>query len=214
VTMIASVLHLDRRAVQALRITDPYSLHRVVYSLYDDIRDGTAKASGASSGILYSDLGGDARGRQVLMLSNREPAKSIDNEFGAVQSKKISDQFLDHKQYRFKVVVNPVRRESASKKTIPIKGREAIAKWFAERAQSSWGFAVDPQQIEVNKIDVLQFKDKASRQVTLAQAHIQGVLTVTSIERFTQSFTLGIGRGKAFGCGLLQITPVLETPFT
>jgi CRISPR system Cascade subunit CasE len=212
--MIASVLHLDRRAVQALRITDPYSLHRVVYSLYDDIRDGIAKASGASSGILYSDLGGDARGRKVLILSNREPANCVDNEFGAVQSKTISDQFLGHKLYRFKVVVNPVRRESATKKTIPIKGREAIAKWFTERAQTNWGFTVDPQQIEVNKIDVLQFKDKASRQVTLAQAHIQGLLTVTSIERFTQSFTHGIGRGKAFGCGLLQITPVQETPFT
>ena len=38
-SLVASVLHLDRRAVQALRITDPYSLHRVVYGLYPDVRD-------------------------------------------------------------------------------------------------------------------------------------------------------------------------------
>ncbi|TVS17243.1 MAG: type I-E CRISPR-associated protein Cas6/Cse3/CasE, partial [Gammaproteobacteria bacterium] len=35
--VIASILQLDRRAVKALRITDAYSLHRVVYSLYPDV---------------------------------------------------------------------------------------------------------------------------------------------------------------------------------
>ena len=42
-SMIASVLHLDRRDIKALRITDPYSLHRVVYSLYDDVRSAEEK---------------------------------------------------------------------------------------------------------------------------------------------------------------------------
>jgi len=29
-TMVASVLNLDRKAVKELKITDPYSIHRVV----------------------------------------------------------------------------------------------------------------------------------------------------------------------------------------
>ena len=37
-SLIASVLILSRRDIKALRITDPYSLHRVVYSLFEDIR--------------------------------------------------------------------------------------------------------------------------------------------------------------------------------
>ena len=50
--LTASVLHLDRAAIHALRITDPYSLHRVVYGLYPDVRDTVAKATSQSSGIL------------------------------------------------------------------------------------------------------------------------------------------------------------------
>ena len=45
-SLIASVLKLDRAAVKALRITDPYSLHRVVYGLYPDVRDASGKAVG------------------------------------------------------------------------------------------------------------------------------------------------------------------------
>ena len=48
-SLVASVLHLDRRAVQALRITDPYSLHRVVYGLYPDVRDEASKAARTGS---------------------------------------------------------------------------------------------------------------------------------------------------------------------
>ena len=64
-SLIASVLHLDRAAIKALRVTDLYSLHRVVYSLYPDVRSETDKADSASSGILYADLGGDIRGRRI-----------------------------------------------------------------------------------------------------------------------------------------------------
>ena len=37
-TQYTSVLRLDRAAVKALKVTDLYSLHRVVYSLFDDVR--------------------------------------------------------------------------------------------------------------------------------------------------------------------------------
>ena len=53
-SLIASVLHLDRRAVKALRITDPYSLHRVVYSLYPDVRSDTDKSRSRASGSCWN----------------------------------------------------------------------------------------------------------------------------------------------------------------
>ncbi|HHS8628828.1 TPA: hypothetical protein ACTVA4_000021 [Klebsiella pneumoniae] len=36
--LFASALHLERSAVKALKISDAYSLHRVVYSLFADAR--------------------------------------------------------------------------------------------------------------------------------------------------------------------------------
>lgn len=206
-SLIASVLRLDRAAIKALRITDPYSLHRVVYGLYSDVRDAAAKAGHEPSGILHADQGGDFHSRQVLMLADRAPADHAEGGFGEVHSKVIPIDFLDHAHYRFKVIVNPTRRDRASRKLLPVKGRDAVAAWFAERGLASWGFRV-AEHLQVDRIDVLHFKDKAQRAVTLAQAHVQGQLEVTDQESFRHSFASGIGRGRSFGCGLLQIVPI------
>lgn len=211
--LIASVLHLDRTAIKALRITDPYSLHRVVYSLYADIRAVGGQPGQESSGILYADQGGDFSGRRILMLSNRPPADCIDGQFGEVQQKPIPAGFLDHACYRFKLIINPVYRDSATRKQIPVKGRLAIEQWFCERAPQNWGFEPKWAQLEVGPVQVLQFRDKQQQRITLAQAELQGVLTVTRRDDFQRAFAQGIGRGKAFGCGLLQIIPIIENPF-
>ncbi len=211
--LIASVLHLDRRAVQALRITDPYSLHRVVYSLYADVRGAAEKSASQTSGILYADQGGDFRGRRILLLANREPAACLDGEYGEVHSKPVPDGFLDHEHYHFKVQVNPTRRDNASGRLLPVKGHEAVGQWFCGRAEASWGFRVDTEHLRVERIEVLRFTDKQRHPVTIAQAHVQGRLVVTDRDRFRLSFTQGIGRARAFGCGLLQIVPLIDHPF-
>lgn len=212
-TIIASVLHLDRHAIKALSLTDPYALHKAVYSLYDDVRSPDAKKSSEASGILYADQGGDFNGRKIILLANRPPANHIAGQYGAIQSKEISSAFLDHAEYRFKVIVNPTRRENASRKIVPVRGREAIAEWFTQRAPQNWGFEISPAHLQVDRVELLQFKDKQQNAVTLAQAHVQGQLKVIDRQKFQNSFVRGIGRGRAFGCGLLQILPVLDNLF-
>jgi CRISPR system Cascade subunit CasE len=212
-SLVASVLHLDRRSVNALRITDAYSLHRVVYSLYEDVREAEDKQASTASGIMFADQGGDHRGRKILMLADREPMSAVDGVYGEVRTKPIPEDFLEHDSYRFKVVVNPTRRDSASRKLVPVRVRDAVAQWFRERAEASWGFQVSAQNLQVDSIDVLQFKDKKHRPVTIAQAHVQGVLRVTDKEVFANSFAKGIGRARAYGCGLLQIVPLTNNFF-
>lgn len=212
-TLIASVLHLSRQDVRALRITDPYSLHRVVYSLYEDTRTDAEKHNSKPSGLLYADQGGNVNGRRILLLADRPPADCVEGGFGQVQSKRVDDSFLDYSRYRFRVRVNPTRRDSATGKLKPVKGREAIATWFTQRAASSWGFAVVPEKLQVGTVAVQRFKAKNGHPVTLAQAELQGVLEVTDPEQFKNSFRQGIGRGRAFGCGLLQIVPHIDHPF-
>jgi len=77
-------------------------------------------------------------------------------------------------------------------------------------------FPLDPAPLRaagVDRVEVLQFKDKQQNPVTLAQAHLQGQLRITDAAQFRNSFTQGIGRGRTFGCGLLQIAPLLDNPF-
>lgn len=211
--LYASALHLDRKAVKALKITDVYSLHRVVYSLFDDVRSEHEKQSHIQSGIVYADQGGDFHSRKILMVSDRKPAEQVEGQYGEVNSKIISPDFLGYSRYRFKVQINPVRKDKNTGKRVAVRGRDNVALWFAERAPKSWGFTVDPQTLQVDSIDVLQFTDKAKRRVTLGRATLQGHLTVTDPAVFAQSFKNGIGKGRAFGCGLLQIVPMPENPF-
>ncbi|CAI8805627.1 CRISPR system Cascade subunit CasE [Pseudomonas sp. IT-194MI4] len=206
--MIASVLHLDRKAIRDLKVTDCYSVHRVVYSLFDDVRNDAQKIASESSGILFADQGYTQDGRRILLLTDRAPKDGIDGAVVDIRSLSISDDFLGHGQYRFKVIVNPTRRSSNSKALVPIKGAEAIAQWFVERASSSWGFVVNPANLSVGPVKVVRFQEKANRQVTIAQTHIEGVLSVVDHEQLSHSFRHGIGRARAWGCGLLQLTPV------
>ncbi len=206
--MIASVLRLSRSDCKALRVTDPYSIHRVVYSLFEDTRSEDEKRASKPSGILYADKGGDFKQRQILLLSDREPMQP---EYGELISKAIPDGFLDHQRYGFEVTVNPTRRDGASRKLVPVKGREAVAEWFAERAENSWGFEVNPEYLQIQRLGVQQFK-KGDQTLTHGSATLKGELRVIDRERFIRSFRQGIGRGRAFGFGLLQIVP-LSNPF-
>lgn len=202
--MIASALHLSRADVKELKITDAYSLHRVVYDLFDDVRSMEEKQTSVSSGILYADKGGDFHGRKILMLSNRQPNIP---EHGELSIKKIADNFLDYENYRFEVVMNPTKRENQSRKIIALRKREDIADWFITKTPQ-WGFAVSPEHLEVREIEIKRFEKKKGEQtVTQGQAKLIGRLTVTDKEKFVQSFQNGIGRGRAFGCGLLQVVP-------
>jgi CRISPR system Cascade subunit CasE len=211
--LYASALHLDRTAVKALKITDTYSLHRVVYSLFPDVRSEHEKQGHIQSGIVYADQGGDFHGRKVLIVSDRQPATHVDGQYGEVISKPIADSFLSYSRYRFKVQVNPVRKDNRSGKRVAVTGRNEVNQWFLHRASTSWGFEVDPQTLQIDTIEVLQFNDKDRRKVTLGKAYMQGMLTVSDQQQFRNSFKNGIGKGRAFGCGLLQIVPVIDNPF-
>lgn len=204
--MIASLLRLGRKDIKQENITDPYSLHRIVYNLYEDVRSEQEKQVSLPSGILYADLGGDKSARNILMLSNRQP---MDKGYGEIQSKAVPEHFLSHSHYRFKVIVNPTYRDNKHRNLVPIKGYAPIAEWFSKRSTSSWGFDTASDHLQIDKINVLQFdKTKGQKPVTIAQATVQGFLRVTDKDQFRNSFVQGIGRARAFGCGLLQIVPL------
>ncbi len=211
-TLYAGVLRLSRSDVKALKITDAYSLHRVVYDLFDDVRSEQQKQASIPSGILYADKGGDFNSRLILMLANRPP--NLAPEFGKVESKTISEHFLQHNRYAFEVTVNPGKRDKQTGKIVAVRGRDAITGWFIERAEKSWGFNVNPDNLPIEKLNLqidklaVQTFKKGGQTVTHGSATLKGELQVTDREQFSQSFRQGIGRGRAFGFGLLQIVPL------
>ncbi len=201
----ASVLALSRNDIKILNVKDAYALHKVVYGLFDDVRTEADKLNNTPSGIVYADKGGDFNTRRILMLSNRRPHQTP--QFGEVQTKPIHANFLSHQRYSFEVTLNPGKRDIHTGKVVPVRGIEAIETWFKERAPMSWGFNVNPHNLQTEKLSV-QTLEKGGKVITHGSAVLKGTLTVVDRERFSHSFTQGIGRGRAFGFGLLQIQPL------
>lgn len=194
--MIASLYRLTRADIKALKITDAYSLHRAVYSLFP-------KTEEAGRDFLYADKGGDLWERKVLLISCRIPEKPV---HGTVESKLIPEAFLSHDHYGFEIVVNPVKRDNATKKLVPIRDKEDLISWFLSKAPS-FGFLVDPQSLQIQHVGVQRFQKDAGA-VTHGSATFLGRLQVTDRAAFRKSFRQGIGRAKGFGFGLLQIIPL------
>lgn len=201
----ASVLRLSRADIKILNIKDAYALHKVIYGLFEDVRSDAEKQTSAASGITYADKGGDFNTRQILILSNRKPHQTP--QFGEVQTKPIYSDFLTHERYAFEVTLNPGKRDKQTGKIVPVRGREAVEQWFKERAPISWGFNINPKNLQTEKISVQSF-EKSGKTITHGSATLKGELTVIDRERFILSFIQGIGRGRAFGFGLLQIVPL------
>ena len=201
----ASVLRLSRADIKTLNIKDAYALHKVVYGLFEDVRSDAEKQTSTSSSIAYADKGGDFNTRKILMLSNRKPHQTP--QFGVVQTKPIHASFLAHERYAFEIILNPSKRDKQTGKVVPIRGREGIEQWIKARAPASWGFSVNPENLQTGQLSVQTF-EKAGKTITHGSATLKGELAVIDRDRFIQSFTQGIGRGRAFGFGLLQIVPL------
>lgn len=197
-------LVLGRKDQRTLRITDPYSIHRVVYSLFDDVRS-TEDYQCKSSGFLYADLGNDLRGRRLLILSNREP-REFDLQDGLKTVKTVPEAFLKCDFYRFKTTLNPSRRNNITRKRESIVGEENILQWFTQKTEQ-WGFVV-VGTATVENSTVQRFKGKNNCLVTVNMATLTGVLRVTDRDLFKKAFESGLGKERAFGCGLLQLVPV------
>lgn len=86
--------------------------------------------------------------------------------------------------------------------------------WFtrgSDPADARWGFTLaDPDaMVSVASREHISFvKGVESRhRVTLDRVTFEGVLTVTDAERLRQVVLGGLGGAKAYGCGLLTLTP-------
>ena len=196
--MIASVYSLDRAACQKLGIRDAYGVHKAVYNLFPPRK-------GETRDFLYADKGGDARGRNILILSERIPANP---EHGTVVSKNIPERFLEHDLYGFEVTLNPSKRDSKTGKTLAIRGPDALHEWFLGKGPAL-GFSIDAATLDVRHAGVLRC-NKGGMCCTHNTATFVGKLTVTDREQFKKSFKKGIGRAKSFGFGLLQIMPLQQ----
>jgi CRISPR system Cascade subunit CasE len=122
--------------------------------------------------------------------------------------------FLAFDCYDFAVRLNPTKRDKQSGKIIPvgvshtpIEKKMALRDWFCHKS-GAWGIQADAERLQIQYS--LQAFDKRERTVTQSVAVFNGIVRVIDRALFIKSFEDGIGRGKSFGFGLLELIPLQE----
>lgn len=158
------------------------------------------------------------------------PQKALSAQ--TIEYDRLLQRIVEGSCWRFRLVANPVRsskgdncvrykRISKDGTVIPrlqvdqdergrVCGHVTIAQqeeWLAKRA-ASHGFALESGQFAVTASKWQKFVKKDNNRVSLLAASFEGVLTVSDAELFKRTLVEGIGRGKAYGLGLLTVARV------
>lgn len=196
-----SRITVDHLTAARQRLNDSYAWHKALWRAFPEIE---------SRKFLYRIETSEAAFR-VYLLSEQEPKAP---DWGRWETKPVSDGFLKHPRFRFRLCANPTRRYLQDGRGIRFeKGKrfvvadpDALKKWLSRKGELG-GFAVEEQTLQISP-PISQPFYKDGRKGNHKRVEFSGVLNVTDTAKFTETFNHGIGSAKAFGFGLLVLQPV------
>ncbi len=156
----------------------------------------------------------------VLLLSDRKPLlKHAVEQFGVQTAglswetkdyDKLLERIQDNTTWRFRLTANPTKcckNENGNRGTVHAHNTPYHQKqWLMKRCEKC-GFSVREEDIMVTESHWQRFyKGNARRNpVTILSVTYEGILTVVNSESFRKTLVEGLGRGKAFGMGMLTV---------
>ncbi|WAU78360.1 type I-E CRISPR-associated protein Cas6/Cse3/CasE (plasmid) [Streptomyces sp. Qhu-G9] len=224
-----SVLTLDaRHPYTAKAMIDAQHMHRNIMSgFYHWVPDGQPDAR-AQMGVLSTWSVDLKAGVLILVVQARVPADWSGIPADALKDKPHTltvDRTLNTGDVvSFRTVVNPTKTISPGKeavenkirgKRIPHTAPHHAKDWFTRRLQpegepptgpsgvSRIGATTDSDTLNIQMLGSL--KSTSRKGLVVARAEIKGRLTVTDPHTFVNALNDGIGRARAYGCGLLLI---------
>lgn len=120
---------------------------------------------------------------------------------------------VDGAHFTFRLTANPThtgRDPDGNPKRYAHVTAAQQTDWLASRAERN-GFTITENSIGQPSLEILMrerttFK-RGEHKVTLRRVTYQGRLAVTDHQSFRRTLTHGIGKAKAYGCGLLTLAP-------
>lgn len=205
--MYAHLIKVSQAYLGKNRISNLGGYHSIIYPLFERTRDESELNASIPSGFSWVEVSEQPLHKTFLAISDR-PAITTDAKAIQIDSKMISDDFLSAPFYEFTVTVNPTYAKKitdTSSKRVAAKNKEEVIDWV-HRREAQWGMKI--HNLEVLDLNVHRFKKKNKDQVTLVTSKLKGRLQVMDRELFIKAFKNGVGRGRSYGCGLLQVIPV------
>lgn len=210
--MYLSRVELDETRRATMRaMAAPQKLHGAVESAFSGQRRRRLWRLDHLNGTLY-----------LLLLSEDQPDLSgISGQFGPADRQKsaetreyapLLERIVPGSVWQFRLTANPTKSvagEGGTKhrgKVLAHCTVEHQKKWLLDRAEKH-GFRLDPDGFTVTASRWLHFAKGGvqNRTVSLLSVTYEGVLKVTEPDIFRAMLTGGIGRGKAYGLGLMTV---------
>lgn len=208
--MFLSRIPLDRYNRNTLRaLSSPSIFHGAVESSFTGDRKRNLWRIDCLGDQLY-----------LLLLSDCEPELlSFCSQFGQEElsfETKLYDGLLDRiktgDKWRFRLTANPTKSVSDNKngkrgKVVAHITTDFQKKWLIERSAKN-GFSVNENSFDIVQSRWIRFYKKGSKAISLLSVTYEGILEVTDAYAFRSSLINGIGRGKAYGMGLITVMKV------
>lgn len=202
------------------KTTFPTFTHRTLRTLSDAQRlhEVIAKASphdGAVGRTLWR-LDSTSRG-MVLYVVAPSPVDEVtlrDNLGGRTQVRPYvipDDVVAKGSMVKFKLKANPAINTTVNgvTKRKALTSRKDRVSWL-ERVASNNGFTFNHTDVEVRDAEegrvIMNRRENKGGKHALHCAEFSGVVTVTDTEKFLAALYNGVGKARAFGCGLITLT--------
>lgn len=193
-------------------------LHAAVMGMFDAYsKDTSGKSTDRSNGtgVPLWRLDAAVDSLSLAVLSGDKPhtsdlAKRIGWDDGTDGAVVVADYsaFLDSlrngQHYGFRTTVNMVQRSGGRVVNVAASPNAKLV-WLAKAARNN-GFRVVSIPEVTSVTDVFRKEiSKSSRQVTLDKTTVNGHLEVLDADALRAAMSHGLGRGRAYGCGLLTL---------
>ena len=204
--MYLSRVELDERRRATMRaLAAPQKLHGAVESAFPGGRRRRLWRLDRLNGRLY-----------LRLLSEDRPClAALAQQFGAEGSgpetrdyTPLLERIAPGGLWQFRLTANPTHscpQPGARGRVAAHCTADYQCKWLLDRAEKH-GFVLTPGSFTVTNSRWLRFaKEGGRRPVSLLAVTYEGVLEVADPDLFRQTLTQGLGRGKAYGMGLLTV---------
>lgn len=155
--------------------------------------------------------------KYLLIVSENRPDLEKLEKYGIAGSgeTKKYDHYLasveEGKYYRFRVTLNPVISLSQGigkrGRTVPVNTAEQQLHFLEKRAEEL-GFQLVPDNYQILSRSWEDLRKHGQKTIQLSKVTYEGILKVIDKETFYHTLTCGIGKKKAYGCGLMTVIPV------
>lgn len=199
-------MYLSKIEIQGKLVRNPYLIHKVLWSLFDNSPD-------QKRDYLFRVEERHFFNVAVLLQSDREPSHCGNDTITIIASKPFRPVFTLDMYLRFYTVCNPVKtiideggRKNAKgevkKCRVPLTKEDEQITWLTNKLQASATIA----NVDAQILHPLYFKKaKEARSGKIQPVAFRGTMKIVNPDALFNTFHLGIGPAKAFGCGLLSV---------